>query len=82
MQEPDSFSQGLVGLLKLTHSRSQCRDLGLVRCTLPGSLSLDAGALLRWDSHKTTLSRNQPSVEITVEHRRPPPPETIIRDPP
>lgn len=46
MQEPDSFSQGLVGLLKLTHAGPQTRDLRLLRSPLTGTLSRDTSPLL------------------------------------
>ena len=79
MQEPDSFSQGLDSLLEFTHAGCQPGDLRLLRGAFTGALPLDAGALLWW-GHHSTFSRDQSTVEITVEHRRPPPPEPVIRD--
>ena len=80
MQEPDSFSQGLVGLLELTHPGSQAGDLCFLRVAFTSALAFDPGPLLWW-GHHTTFSRDQPAVEIPVKHRRPPPPETVIRNP-
>jgi len=80
MQEPDSFSQSLIRLLKLTHSSMQTREFRVLRSTFTRTLTLDTGQLLS-RGHNTTLSRDQPTVEITLEHRRPPPTKTAIRDP-
>jgi hypothetical protein len=73
VQEPDSFSQGLVGLLEFTHPCLQASQFGFVT---RGSGRPRLGQLrsLRWGGcHPTTFSRNQPSVEVTAEHSFAPP---------
>ena len=66
--------------IKLTDPLTQLRNISLMRRALGRRCSLQRGALGRRNSHRATFSRDQTPVQITLEHRHLPPPQTVIRD--
>ena len=76
MQEPDSFSQRLIGFLqalvalfKLMDPRPQPSQLSL--CLFSGTRCGQRGAIRRGNRHIPTFPRNQTPVQITVEQDLP-----------
>jgi hypothetical protein len=81
VQEPDSFSQRIVGLLQLTDPGVEPFDLDLMSRSFGGTRACNRSPFTWRHRHRTTFSRDQTSVEITLKQRVPPPPHLPTRNP-
>lgn len=79
MQEPDSFSQGIVRALKFPDTALELFNFGLVVSDFLGTRSFQRGPFAMCAGHIPMIPWNQGSVEVTFKHHLPPLPKRPIR---